>query len=71
MKATHADDFRSLTLEDLDSRIFDMKKQLFNLRMQLHSNQLTNTNEIKVTKKDVARAETVRGEKMREAETVS
>ncbi|MDP8244062.1 MAG: 50S ribosomal protein L29 [Candidatus Hinthialibacter antarcticus] len=71
MKGTNADDFRSLSLEDLDNRIFEMKKQMFNLRMQLHSNQLTNTNELKETRKDIARAETVRGEKTREAETVS
>lgn len=71
MKGTNADDFRSLSLDELNTRIFEMKKQLFNLRMQLHSNQLTNTNELNVTRKDIARAETVRGEKMREAETVS
>lgn len=71
MKGTNADDFRSLSLEDLDTRLFEMKKQLFNMRMQLHSNQLTNTNEINATKKDIARALTVRGEKLREAETVS
>lgn len=71
MKGTTADDFRSLTLVDLDNRIFELKKHMFNLRMQLHSNQLTNTNELKLTRKDIARAETVRGEKTREAETVS
>ncbi|MBZ0257053.1 50S ribosomal protein L29 [bacterium] len=71
MKGTNADDFRSLSLDELNTRIFEMKKQMFNLRMQLHSNQLTNTNELNVTRKDIARAETVLGEKMREAETVS
>lgn len=71
MKGMKADDFRSMSNEELDSRIYEMKKQLFNMRMQLHSNQLTNTNEINKTKKDIARAMTVRGEKTREGVSAS
>ncbi|MBI1386862.1 MAG: 50S ribosomal protein L29 [bacterium] len=68
MKGTKAEDFRSMTVQELDGRIFEMKKQLFNMRMQLHSNQLTNTNEISNVRKNIARAFTVRGEKMSEAQ---
>ncbi|MBD3266533.1 50S ribosomal protein L29 [bacterium] len=57
-----ADDFRSLTPEELDGRIEDMQRELFNMRMQLHSNQLSNTNKIKDTRRDLARAMTVRQE---------
>lgn len=57
-----ADDFRSLTNEEIDARIEDMRKDLFNLRMQLHSNQLSNTNKIRDLKKDIARANTVKSE---------
>lgn len=57
-----ADDFRSLSQAELDVRIEDMRKQLFNLRMQLHSNQLTNTNKIRDIKSDIARALTVKGQ---------
>jgi large subunit ribosomal protein L29 len=58
-----ADDFRSLSTPELTARIVDMKKELFNLRMQLHSNQLTNSNKIRDTRRDIARAETVLNEK--------
>ena len=57
-----ADDFRALSVEDVDLRIADMQKQLFNLRMQLHSSQLANTNKIRNMRKDIARAITVRRE---------
>lgn len=67
----NADDFRSLSLEELNGRIGDMKKELFNLRMQLHSNQLSNTNKIRGVKRDIARALTVRKEKEVQAEVQS
>ncbi len=66
-----ADDFRSLTVDDLDARISEMKKELFNYRMQLHSNQLSNTNKIRFTKRNIARALSVRREKTQAAETQS
>ncbi|MFB3788793.1 MAG: 50S ribosomal protein L29 [bacterium] len=66
-----ADDFRSLTVADLDARITEMKRELFNYRMQLHSNQLSNTNKIRFTKRNIARALSVRHEKTQAAETQS
>ncbi|MEW6237383.1 MAG: 50S ribosomal protein L29 [Candidatus Omnitrophota bacterium] len=66
-----ADDFRSLSMEELDQRVNDLKKQLFNSRMQLYSNQLSNTNKIKEIKKDIARALTVRDENLAKAEKTS
>ena len=57
-----ADDFRSLSLKDLNTRIEEMRRQLFNLHMQLHSNQLTNSNRIRATRRDIARALTIRKE---------
>ncbi|MGI6454670.1 MAG: 50S ribosomal protein L29 [bacterium] len=61
------DDFRALSLEDLDARIHEMKRQLFNYRMQLHSNQLSDTNIISKTRRDVARALTAKREKLSQA----
>lgn len=61
-----ADDFRSFTVDELDKRIADLKKQLFQHRMDLHSNQLQNSNKIKNTKRDIARAMTVRNQMMSE-----
>ncbi|HOJ60518.1 MAG TPA: 50S ribosomal protein L29 [bacterium] len=66
-----ADDFRSLSVEDLDARLSEMKRELFNYRMQLHSNQLSNTNKIRFLKRDIARALTVRREKTPTAEKQS
>ncbi len=57
-----ADDFRSLSLEELDAKVQDMRKQVFNMKVQLQSNQLTNANQIRDTKRDIARALTVRFE---------
>lgn len=62
MHTMTADDFRSLKPEDLDARIREMKRQLFNLKMQAQSNQLTNANEIKNTRRNIARAMTVQCE---------
>ncbi len=62
-----ADDFRSLSLEELDIRLHEMRRQLFNLRMQLHTSQLVNTNKIREARRDIARALTVKEEKSSEA----
>ncbi len=63
-----ADDFRSLSKDELDVRLSDLRKELFNLRMQLFTNQLQDSNRIKKTKQDIARALTVRKEILAEAE---
>ncbi|RJP24527.1 MAG: 50S ribosomal protein L29 [Candidatus Omnitrophota bacterium] len=62
-----ADDFRSIDLQDLDARIQEMRKQLFNLRMQLHSSQLSNTNRIREMRRDISRALTVKRELISQA----
>ena len=62
-----ADDFRSLNLEELDARIVELQKNLFNYRMQLHSSQLTNVNALRTTRKDIARALTVQQERLFQA----
>lgn len=57
-----ADDFRSLTAEELEAKLADMRKQLFNMRMQIQSNQLSNSNQIRDTRRDIARALTIQQE---------
>ena len=57
-----ADDFRALNEEQVRLRLDEMKREQFELRMQLHSGQLTNTNRLKQLKRDVARALTVLAE---------
>ncbi len=60
MKAT---EIRELTAEELTAKLGDLKKDLFNLRLQLATNQLENTNKITEVKRDIARVGTVLREK--------
>lgn len=52
-------EFRSLSADDLNGRLKDLKAELFNLRFQLAINQLENPMRIKAVKKDIARIKTV------------
>ncbi len=56
-------EFRDLTSEELDEKIHELKEKLFNLRFQKSTGELDNTAEIKKTKKDIARAKTIRRER--------
>jgi large subunit ribosomal protein L29 len=59
----HADDLRSLSDEELASRIEDMKRTHLQMRIQLHSGQLSNTSQIRGLRRDIARALTVQSER--------
>ena len=54
-----ASELRELTIEELASKLKDLKEELFNLRFQLAINQLENPTRIKAVKKDIARVSTV------------
>ena len=56
MKAT---EIRELTAEELQNKLAELKKDLFNLRLQLATNQLDNVNKITEVKRDIARVNTV------------
>ena len=58
-----ANEIRELTAEELTAKLGDLKKDLFNLRLQLATNQLDNTNKITEVKRDIARVGTVLREK--------
>ncbi len=51
-------DISSKTLEELKALLKEKKTYLFELKMKLKTMQLTNPNEIRVAKKDIARIET-------------
>lgn len=55
-------EIKSLTNEDLKTKLKDLKSELFNLRFQLAVNQLENPMRIKAVKKDIARVLTVLSE---------
>ena len=54
-----ASEFRELTADELNSKLADLKAELFNLRFQLAINQLDNPMRISAVKKDIARVKTV------------
>ncbi len=58
-----ASDIRELTEDELNVKLGELKKDLFNLRLQLATNQLDNTNRITDVKHDIARVCTVLREK--------
>lgn len=58
-----AEKLRDMTEEELIDKLKDAKAELFNLRFQLATGQLDNSNKIKEAKKDIARIQTVRKER--------
>ena len=63
MKAKEIKDVRALSVEKLEEKLQDLKKDLFMLRMQLATNQLDNPMQIANVKKDIARIKTIIREK--------
>lgn len=54
-----AKEIRELSPAELQTKLNDLKAELFNLRFQLAVNQLDNPMRIKAVKKDIARIMTV------------
>ena len=54
-----AKEVRELSTEQLNQKLGELKKDLFNLRLQHAINQLDNTMRIKAVRKDIARVKTV------------
>ncbi len=54
-----ASELRKLSQAELDAKLLDLKKELFNLRFQQAINQLDNPMRISAVKKDIARVMTV------------
>ena len=63
MKAKEIKDLRGLTIEKLEEKLQELKKDLFMLRMQHATNQLENPLQIAAVKKDIARIKTIIREK--------
>ena len=51
-----ANEFVSMSNEQLTATVAELKKELFNLRFQLATGQLQNTMQITAVKRDIARA---------------
>lgn len=50
--------FNGMTAAELNDKVVELKKELFNLRFQLATGQLQDTTAIVNTKRDIARAKT-------------
>ena len=66
MKRMKASEIRELSLEELNVKLNDLKKDLFNLRFQNATNQLENPKQITEVRRDIARVKTVITEKTAE-----
>ena len=63
MKAKEIKEIRGLSVEKLEEKLQELKKDLFMLRMQHATNQLENPMQIANVKKDIARIKTIIREK--------
>ena len=61
-----ANEIRKMTTAELESKLGELKKDLFFLRMQHATNQLENPVQIAVVKKEIARVKTIIREKQAE-----
>ena len=59
----YIDDLKSKSVSELNNDLVAAKKELFNLRFQNATNQLTNTSRIKEVRRNIARIQTVISEK--------
>ena len=63
MKAKEIKEIRGQSVEKLEAKLQELKKDLFMLRMQHATNQLDNPMQIAAVKKDIARIKTIIREK--------
>lgn len=60
-----AEQFRDMSIDDLQAEARNLTEQLFKLRFQLATGQLENVNRVRGVRKDLARLKTVLNEKKR------
>lgn len=61
-------DIRSMTTDELNTKLSDLKSELFNLKFSLATGNLPNNMQIKNVKKDIARVKTILRERKIKAE---
>ncbi len=59
-----ASELRAKSAEDLQKELLELRKAQFGLRMQVATQQLTNTSQLGKVRKDIARIKTVQREKV-------
>ncbi len=58
-----ASEVRDLTVDELQDKLLQLKKEQFNLRFQAASGQLEKTHQVQIVKRDIARVKTILGQK--------
>lgn len=58
-----ASELRTKSAEELQKELLDLRKAQFGLRMQVATQQLTNTSQLGKVRKDIARIKTIQREK--------
>ena len=66
--SAYLEELKASNVADLQAKLVDAKKELFNLRFQNATNQLDNTARIKEVRKNIARIQTVMAKKANAAE---
>ena len=56
-------DLRIMTVDQVDGKVLELKKEQFNLRFQRATGQLENTSRVRVIRRDVARMKTIAAQK--------
>ncbi len=59
VKQVKAKTLRDMTAAELNTKVAELKEELFNLRFQLATGQLENPMRLKEVRKDIARTKTV------------
>ncbi len=66
--SNYLEELRGQSVAELNERLVEAKKELFNLRVQNATNQLENTARIKEVRKNIARIQTVITQKAKVAQ---
>ncbi len=61
-------EIRDLGVEELEQRVADTRRELFNLRFQNATGQLENTGQLKEVRRNIARLLTVLNQKKQESQ---
>lgn len=59
-----ANDLRNMSVEDLKTELSNLQREQFNLRFQLKTGQLQQTDNVRKVRRDIARINTILSEKL-------
>ncbi|PCJ99311.1 MAG: 50S ribosomal protein L29 [Zetaproteobacteria bacterium] len=62
----NSEDLRSKSVDELVKEVLDLRKEQFNARFQKSQGSLENTAQVRVNRRNIARAKTILNEKRRE-----